>query len=212
MKPIRRVTLILLTVDVALIALHVLLGGRFDLFNLDHERNFPSYFSGGQLIFIAAMSLGTLFLVHTRFQKILLGFNAFFFLMLGFDEISELHENVTYYLVKFVKPFGFLRTLTYMWLIFFAPFIVAGFAFFVLFLKKIIVGVTSAAAPFIAGVCCFAAAISLELGSGLIRNKLFHRFEIPIEEGFEMVGATLILASLLLVAGTLFEKTFQRRI
>ncbi|MEK7618798.1 MAG: hypothetical protein AAB416_00980 [Patescibacteria group bacterium] len=206
----KRLIITLLLSDMGLIALHIFLGGPFDLFNLDRERNIPSYFSGAQLILIASVSLGILLMIRRRIERILLGVNAFFFLMLGFDEISELHENITYYLVTFIKPFGFFRTLTYMWLVFFAPVILAAFVFFALFFKKIIAEVRGARIPFGVGIGCFAAAIFMELGSGLIRNLSFHRWEVPIEEGFELIGASAILIALLTVAANRFEKNFRR--
>lgn len=211
MKSTFKITCALLAIDATLVVLHLLFSQRLELFHLDHERTIPAYFSGAQLVAIAALSLGLHLLAKTRGEKILLGINAFFFLMLGFDEISELHENITYYLVVYIKPWLAFRTLTYMWLVFFGPAIVGAFAFFAIFLKRILRVHTASRAWYLSGIACFAGAIFLELASGLIRAKWFYPIEIPLEEGLEIVGATLILTALMKEGLSRFHELYLRR-
>lgn len=211
MKVISKTSGILLTIDVALVMLHLLFGQKFVVFNLDGERTIPAYFSGAQLVTIAAVSACVIFLARTRFEKILLSMHALFFLLLGFDEISELHENITYYLVTYVKPWLVFRTLTYMWLVFFSPVILGAFAFFVLFFRKILRCAARSRTLYLGGVLCFAGAIALELASGLIRAKAFFPIEIPLEEGLEIVGATLILTALITEGSERFRTMYRRQ-
>ncbi len=92
----------LLAVNALLILLHVFFGARFDLFNLDRERTPGAYWSGLQLLAIAALSVGMVLLSSERVRRLLWGFFAFLFMSFGFDEISELHENITYYVSTYL--------------------------------------------------------------------------------------------------------------
>ena len=122
-----------MAIDTALVVLHFFLGlgASLDLFHLDRERNIPAYYSGLQLISIAGLAFLMVLLSFGKERRVW-GLFTFIFIALSFDEISELHENVTYYMLKVLSvPLpGLFRSPTHNWLFLFSPVIIAILVFF----------------------------------------------------------------------------------
>ncbi len=211
--PQKRCLFLLLAIDSVLLILHFILGigFSFDLFHLDRERNIPSYYSGLKLISIAALAFCT-FLLSPRKERFLWGVFTIIFIALSFDEISELHENVTYYALKVLSlPLpGFFRSPTHNWLFLFSPFIIGILAFFFYSIRKVRDLSKTTSRLLIAGFLFFALALSLEFFGGLIRIPFYFRTLAAVEEYAEMVGATFVLTALFIITYTRFIATYHR--
>ncbi len=208
----KRIITIVFLANAILIALHFLFGERFDLFHLDRERTFAAYYSGLQLIAIAAGGVVLAWLSRERFLKYGWTLFSLLFLFLGFDEISELHENITYYALTYgaslpistLLPF---RSPTYNWLLIFAPLIILAIAFFTVWAVRI--RHARIQKHFFIGTALFVAAIALELVSGFVRFSPIPLF--VIEEASELFGATFFLMSVWEYALMLFFQQFERK-
>ena len=198
--------------NIILIALHFSFGERFDLFHLDRERTFAAYYSGLQLFAVAAGGVVLTWLSRGRFLKYGWALFSSVFIFLGFDEISELHENITYYALTYGASI-FNSTLlpfsgsTYNWLIIFSPFIVSAIIFFVMWAVRI--PHRMARIYFSIGAALFVAAIGLELGGGFVKASPIPLF--VIEEASELFGSTFFLLSVWNYALMLFFKQFERK-
>ncbi len=94
--------------DIFIVLLHIWGGFRYDLLNLDLERNIPTVYQTIKYIFIGFMSFGVI--LQMKLQKILDWTQAIFWsvlgssiVFLGLDEIGELHENLEK-LIKLIYP------------------------------------------------------------------------------------------------------------
>ncbi len=209
----KRCFFLLLTIDTALLILHFIfgLGFSFDLLHLDRERNIPSYYSGLKLISIAALAFSIL-LLSARKERFLWSAFTIIFIALSFDEISELHENVTYYALKVLSlPLpGFFRSPTHNWLFLFSPFIVGILIFFFRSIRKMRDLSRTTSRLLITAFLFFALALFLEFFGGIARTPLYFRTLAAIEEYVEMIGATFALTALFTIAYTRFTLTYHR--
>lgn len=202
----------ILAIDIFLIILHIFFGTRFDLFNLDRERTPGAYWSGLQLLAVAALAVCVLLLSGTRGRRLLWGMFGFLFMSFGFDEISELHENITYYVSTYLHiPIPtFFRSTTYNWLIILSPFIIGAFVFLIAFVRTLrrerggrILGV---------GILLFLLAILVELANGLDASQQFYQALVVLEEGLELFGESLALWAMIRIAADHLDKQFVRRL
>lgn len=212
-KKEKRIFFTLIAADTILLALHFAfgVGASLDLFHLDRERNIPSYYSGLQLICIAALAFLSL-LLSARKERRVWGLFTFIFIALSFDEISELHENVTYYINKAlsIPVSDFFRSPTHNWLFLFSPIIVAILIFFFRSVRKMQQISKTAQRFLIIAFILFFSALSLEFIGGIIRTPIYFRILAAIEEYIEMVGATFALTALLTIVHTRFTASYHR--
>ncbi|MDO8581998.1 MAG: hypothetical protein Q7S16_03920 [bacterium] len=208
----KKFILFILGVDVLLVTLHIFFGARFDLFNLDRERTPGAYWSGAQLLVVAALAVGMILLSSTRWRRVLWGMFGFLFMSFGFDEISELHENITYYVSNYLHiPIpSFFRSTTYNWLIILSPFIIAAFIFLLTFVRTLrqerggkILGL---------GIFLFLLAIFTELSNGLDVSLQFYNVLVVLEESLELFGESLALWGMLRIATDHFDNQFMRKV
>lgn len=207
----RRLCILLIALDILFVVLHLIFGQELDLFHLDRERNFPSYYSGLKLISIASLA-AALFLLSKGKEKIMWGGFIFLFIFLSFDEISELHENVTYYAVKamsFSLPYIF-RSPTHNWLFLFSPFIVATLIFFGYCVYRVRALNREIQGFLLSGFLLFITAVFLEFVGGILVVPSYYKFLAVIEEFVEMVGATLVFTALFELARTSFSTLYHR--
>ncbi|MEK7648979.1 MAG: hypothetical protein AAB400_03635 [Patescibacteria group bacterium] len=209
---IKRFVVTIALLNILMIVFHLVLGDRFDIFHLDRERTFVAYFTGLQHVSIAGGGVVLAWLSRNRLHWF--GWIAFSatFIFLGFDEISELHENITYYALTYGPQFLHstllpFRSPTYNWLILFSPFIIAAVIFFVLWGAHI--RNRQSRIYFFIGTALFALAIGLELLGGFVKGSFIPLF--VIEESSEMFGATFFLWSVWEYAATLFSKQYERK-
>ena len=208
----RKFFLSLVGINILFILLHIFWGSRFDLFNLDRERTPAAYWSGLQLLAVAGLAVGMLLLSSIRWRQILWSIFAFLFMGFGFDEISELHENITYYVSRYLNiPIpSFFRSTTYNWLIILSPLIIFAFVFLFSFVRTLVrerggkmLGI---------GILLFLAAILVELGNGLDASLQFYKVLVVLEESLELFGESLALWGLLRIARDHFDRQFLRRV
>lgn len=205
-----KIFLTLIALDVLFVILHLLFGKELSLFNLDKERTFSSYFDGMRLVIVAGFAAGIAMMALRRSEKISWLLFALLFVYLGFDDISELHENIAYYLNKLITPLSFFRSPTYMWLAFLSPFIVGAICYLSFFIKNLSSDEGLSKKLMTSGLALFVGALAMEFSSGLIHSKAFLRVEVVIEEGLEKLGATLFLLAVLLLFEKRFALLFQR--
>lgn len=204
----------ILAIDFLLILLHIAFGARFDFFNLDRERTPGAYWSGLQLLAISVLAVGMLLLSSTRWRKVLWGIFGFLFMGFGFDEISELHENITYYVSTYLHiPIPtFFRSTTYNWLIILSPFIIFTFVFLFSFLKTLHQENTRSRRLLAVGVLFFAFAMVIELVNGLDASQQFYNALVVLEEGSELFGESLAFFGMMHIVRDHFDKLYQRKV
>ncbi len=207
-KKNHRLLLILIAVDCLMVALHLFFGKHLDLFNLDRERNFPTYWSGTQLLAIAMVACLGFLLSTKKSNKVYWGLFCLFFLYLQFDEISELHENITYYISTYIKPSRFFASPTYMWVVFFSPLIIAASVFLFKF-TRIFQKQVYERRLFIMGVIAMiTGGVLIEALSGLFIFIADKFILTAVEEGMEKIGVSMVFVSVLGIVQYLFNARF----
>lgn len=205
----------LVAIDSLWIVLHVLLGSRLALFHLEGERTFPAFWSGWQLFAVAFLGIAMLLLSwqSEKQERPLWLLWGGLFSYLGFDEISEIHENITYYVNQSVKMVKVFEHPTFNWLLLLSPFILLGIVFFIVFVRYWIRQRRIAGWWFASGAGCFILAITLELFGGIIyRSPIYKQFGIYIVEEFaEMLGASIFLTTLAELFRQRFASLYWRR-
>lgn len=210
----RRTFLVFLGLDILFVILHIFLSPHTDLFNLDRERNFPSYYSGLKLFVVAVLASAVFTLSSKKSTRVFWAISSAVFIFLALDDLTELHENIAYYAL-YVKhlPFipGLFRSPTHNWIFLFAPFFIAFGAFVLHSIIRLNVITGIARRLFFGGMIFFALALFLEFFGGIIRVPSFYKFLSVIEELFEMIGATYVTVSFFLVAKEQFSSLYHRR-
>lgn len=214
MKNINKIFWTLICFDIFFVVLHLLFGERFDLFHLDRERNFVAYYSGTQLIAIAGLGIISALLSSGRAMRIGWIIAGLIFLGLGFDEISELHENITYYVLSYgagiIEGVSFFRSPTYNWLVILFPFIVVAFLFLFMFSRSVRKLNMRAYIWFLVSVCLFVAALALEFAGGF-SHPLEGPFKLYVfEELTEMAAASIMVRALLVFVYDAFHSQYTK--
>lgn len=197
--------------DIVLFVLHLLLGNMFDVFHLDKERTFSSYYDGLRLVGIAGFGVAIAFLESWKTGRVLwLCFSAIF-IVAGFDEISELHENVAYYARYYLPTPSFFRSSTYLWLLILSPVLSGSIAFLFILSRRF--GEISKKLRYcmVAGLACFLVALAAEFIGGIVASKQFLFWEVLLEEGMEKLGATFLLFTTIILFIKKFNALFFRR-
>ena len=133
------------------------------------------------------------------------------FVLLGLDEISELHENAVYYLVKYVPPFPFFHSGTPMWTVFMSPIILGVALLFIAALREIYAKNRRAGRILIAGGILVVVALSLEFMGGVTTLQPLLPFFIPLEESAELLAGALFLWGFSLYAQEKFFAAYKKR-
>lgn len=206
-KKNKNVFLILLLSDLFIIGLHLLFGKNQTFFNLDHERNLPTAYQSAKLIFLAFYFL--INIKEQKFPKKIIGFIlpiSIFFLVLGFDELLEIHENIyrIFEFLAFFRPetvvdasqkLGYHSSL---WIIYYLPAILIYFFWsgywFHYFQAKfksvaLIIAISSILLPIIL-------ITEILSSSGLYSSDLYFKL-ITIEEIAEILFATILIGGVL---------------
>ena len=179
------------------IAQHGLLATAMNLyFNLDVERNIPSWFGAGLHLSVAALVAVTVFLGKDIKNKGHWKFLIFAFLFLSLDETISIHEKLTG-AMKMLDIFP--KEMPYMWVY---PVLVCVGIFalsYIKFLKDlpkdIMWKMVLAGGIFVTG------AAVIEMIGGLLDNigmkkSALYQAEVVLEEGMEMFGIILFISAI----------------
>jgi len=174
-------------------------GGVIPLFDLDDERNIPTWFSSTSLL-LCAVCLGLVAAAKTRERdrytwdwRIL----AMIFLCLSLDEAAGLHELTVKPLRSMLGADGMLL---YTWVVLGAAFLVLFMAAYLRFFRKLPPDTRWLFA--IAGTLCVGGALGMELVGGYYASLYGHRNLMfatltTIEEVGEMAGVLIFIHALL---------------
>lgn len=187
--PIRKLFLSQILIGGFLIVMYVLSGGLswdvFGKFNLDGEANIPSWYSTVLLFSVSLFSLAIYGLSHAHSHTRFWIYFGGVFCFLSLDEMVGIHEALE-------------QTSTVKWVFFYAPFVAAFFVACVYYLKKI--GQPVLRNWLLGGLVVYS------LG-GLVCEtisyvyyplpQLLQYLEFVLEEGFEMLGAIMVLTGCL---------------
>jgi hypothetical protein len=133
------------------------------------------------------------------------------FVLLGLDEISELHENAAYYLVKYIPPFPFFQSGTPMWTVFMSPVILGALLLIIAALREIYGKNNTAGRMLIAGGILVVVALSLEFIGGVTALQPLLPLFIPLEESAELLAGTCFLLGFSMYAREKFYEIYTRR-
>jgi hypothetical protein len=186
-----------------------------DYFAITKEKNVPTFFSFLIMLLISMVY----FLIYKEKKKLSWLIISFFFLYLGFDDMFRIHENIGSDIGDaMVNDILKINFISYYWQVAFMPiFSLFGFYIFYITSKEFLnKKEPSAVYMMLGGFTLYIMAIALDFyeGSGsdffwlleLLPSLYFNdivNLMRATEEAIEMLGGTLILASLLKV------KTFQ---
>ncbi len=203
----------LLLLDLLLVIAHIIWGDKVYILNLDYERTIPAYYSGLKLVFIAAVSFFIFnFLANKRKEKPVWLLLSLFFVILAFDEISELHENLGDFFLELTNNLNIFQQASFMWLIFLSPIIIGVLVLLFYFLHSLR---GQKSFPYIlTGIIAFMLVIAAEFFGGMIIKSQPNIYQgvIIFEEFMEKVGASFFVAGLLLIFNQRFEKKFTPRV
>jgi len=182
--------------------------GRY-WFNLDKERNIPSWFSGTLFCIFGAVSLVAFYGEHMQRREGHRRFRlpwlwcgvALFGLYLSLDEITILHENILWKEVRlFSDAMGPSWKYLTQWQILFAPFIVAAFICLIVFFSSRFRVSRRARYFAFGGLALWLTALLLEGTRELFKygGSGWYMVEALIEEELEMTGCIALIGSVAL--------------
>jgi hypothetical protein len=192
-------------------------------FNLDKERNIPTWFSG-LLLFLLGCSAFVAY--YWEKKRIVEGDSCFRLpvlwlgigiigLVISLDEITILHENILWRETRlFSEKFGDSWIYVTQWQILFAPAILLILSYFVIFLSNRFSSSLWAKLSAFTGIGCWLVSLSLEGMRGIfkLKSRLWYSFEVLIEEELEMIGTIFLLASIIFYTiGIAMDFTAERR-
>jgi len=178
-------------------------------FNLDKERNLPTWFSGALFFMLGITALMAYFseknleskltkqVFNSPFLWVILGLTAFY---LSLDEITILHENLFWKEIR-VFTAGLDENLMFItqWQILFAPLIILLLSFIlILFANRFKIVRISAKYAFL-GIVSAVTAIFLEAVRSLfkVQSSMLYNYSVVLEELCEMLFAIFILLSII---------------
>lgn len=204
--------------DLVFIVLHVLWGVSGVWFlNLDREHNLPTAYQGVKLFAVASLAFGYWLLLRSgrmRGRSAWLLFSLLF-AYLAVDDLSELHENVTYMLNPRLA-FMHSRLLIFQpsmikWMVLYAPFIAIGIALFSVLLWSLRRAERAVQFFFFLGCAFFASVPALEWMGAVARKTIFYTVPATIEEIFELLGQTFFIIALALLVRRQFHAHYAPR-
>ena len=198
----------LITISIMLAALHFFfndlkVGGVY-WFNLDKERNIPTWFNG---ILFFLFGVSALFAYKAEKSK-LTADSKFSFLWIGvlicglfmsLDDMTILHENLFWKEVR--QETGKISSVwqyVTQWQIIFAPFIIFALFYFVIFFSNRFLKSRKATIFAFSGLGLWIAAILLEALRQLFINlgETYYSLAVVVEESFEMIGAVFLIGAI----------------
>ena len=207
----------IITMDIVLVALHLLIGETFDIINLDQEGNLTAWYSSSKLLILAALC----FMVWSTERVVLAGKKqwrltilwllvAAVFLGLSMDETASIHER----LARFVMQESYVgldiresvldgdsTKDSFAWVLILSPVILIVSVFFLVFFYSRLFATRTGYVPALIALTMFLIAVGMEATvyftpsmSEWDANMLSkYKLGIALEETAEMMGSTLFL-------------------
>ena len=203
---------ILIFCAITLGVLHYFLGdmraGRIRWFNLDSERNIPTWFSGVLFFLFGCSAMAAFFWekkrnaggqIYFRLPVLWLGIAAAGWFM-SLDEITILHENLYWREVRHLSAAltDAWRYIAY-WQLLYAPVFFGMIAYMVIFFYNRFHVSREALRSAFTGIACWITALSLEgVSKSLFKpaGKMWYSFQVMGEEVMEMAGAIFLIAAI----------------
>lgn len=197
----------ILFLDILFVAFHYISNGH-EFFNLDYEYNLPTLYQAFKLYTIFLMSVSVIYFSKV-FKKskdyiiklFWLGMSTFF-LYLSIDEVIQIHERITIFANKllgsnYVESYeSAYHTVGYdsaNWLPFYIPVLLGGAIVLLLFFKKILNRYGKKSYLLFLTLFFFSMTFLMEyIGMSPSLNGGLVELWVTIEEGCEMVGATMM--------------------
>jgi hypothetical protein len=202
---VRRAINLVVAVDITLLLAYVgstLLGYDIGLLKLDHELNIPTWYASAKLLAIAALLalVALMFGTRDRIAPIVLLMPVALFVFLSMDETASVHERLGFRIDSILTDtperdemvFG----ATGYWMFVLGPMLAAAMVAMGMAYRRLMrpAGSTMRLAALGAGVLLFGATV-VEIASNFVEHPFASMFQVALEEGMELIGATLILAA-----------------
>ncbi|MGB6338068.1 MAG: hypothetical protein WBG96_20885 [Thermoanaerobaculia bacterium] len=176
-------------------------------FNLDKERNLPTWYSGILFFLFGCAGIAAYYWERRRNTEGQTYFRAPFLwlgvsamgLAMSLDEVTILHENLFWQEVRWATG-GLGPTWHYLtqWQILFAPVIAVALAYLVLFFSHRLAGSAASRRWFFGGLGCWVGALVLEALRETFKSQGSSWYDLAVvaEEMLEMLGALGLLAAI----------------
>lgn len=200
--------MLLLIIDFGVLLMHLVLGKRYGLFNIDWERNVPTMYQSFKLVLVGSIFL-TIYIINKyviRNKEVKDNYYwiglTIILLAMGFDEVAEIHEIFPFYIRELFPSFsGWYESLfqsfgfqSSIWIIYVLPLFPFVFAWGLYVLRYVLKQYGKRSVPLIIGIVLFfIGAIVFEF-IGTLDDVFFgpkYELVMLVEEMFEMVGGTV---------------------
>lgn len=200
--------MLLLIIDFGVLLMHLVLGKRYGLFNIDWERNVPTMYQSFKLVLVGSIFL-TIYIINKyviRNKEVKDNYYwiglTIILLAMGFDEVAEIHEIFPFYIRELFPSFsGWYESLfqsfgfqSSIWIIYVLPLFPFVFAWGLYVLRYVLKQYGKRLVPLIIGIVLFfIGAIVFEF-IGTLDDVFFgpkYELVMLVEEMFEMVGGTV---------------------
>lgn len=189
---------LLFAIDALLVAAHFAWGSdRF--WNLDREHNLPTWFAGVQLVLVALAALDCYEGERRSGRRSFppawsWALLSLCFFYLSVDETTVIHEGVLRNEIRDLLPPDSLWISLLPWQLLFGPVLAVLAALMLALFVTRFARTPALLAPAVGGLCCWAAAVFVEgLAKPVFMARGWYRREVALEEGLELLGATLLL-------------------
>lgn len=186
----------LFLIEIVLGHLHIIFYDRIRAFDLDREFTFATYFSA--FLFLAnSLVIGTIYQFEQKYIKGYKGwlFVGFVFFCLSLDEVGRFHESIIPFLKKNASSLSFVYDSGKYWVVVMGPIILITIIYLSWFLFKKLKNYPWILTGLIAALLLWIFVIALEFWEGYASST--YKYKVLVEEGSEMIGSTLFLASFL---------------
>ncbi len=204
---------VLVLIVILLGALHIILY-RFRVcgvswFNMDMERNIPTWFSGSLFFLLGVLNIFVFHVErHIKHNHAKIFRSAFIWVSMGIliilmslDEISTLHENLYWFEIRCTTHnLGSFWVYVTQWQLLWAPLIFLIFCYFVLFFVHRLRIYKPALITAMAGTGTWLLSLIIEGSRAYIKviGENAYKFSVLMEEELEIIGIILLMAALIL--------------
>lgn len=188
----------LLLGDFAVIALHYFFADSLGFFNIEKERSLSTVYGGLKALWSGVFAFAFAWLVaqkRARARRALWIAGGALFTYFALDDMMEIHERVGFVLNRRVGLSGYWGE-SFNWIIYFAPFLIVGLVIIFYLVREIWRADRTAGAWSAAGLALLCASLALEGVGGQLLGSTFYRATLLLEEAFELIAMSFLLAGL----------------